>query len=71
MAIFPRVLVIAMAAGAAGVAARSPQTGGSRTHTVVVSVLDKSGKPATGLGPADFKVRENDVAREVLEVGPT
>ena len=35
-----------------------------------VSVLDKAGAPVPDLGPADFIVREDNVAREVLRVAP-
>jgi hypothetical protein len=35
-----------------------------------VSVLDKSGAPVPDLGPSDFIVREDKVAREVLRVAP-
>lgn len=34
-----------------------------------VGVTDASGAPVSGLGPADFLVRENDMAREVVTVG--
>lgn len=39
-----------------------------RNRQVTVSVLDRAGAPLTGLAPADFIVREDDVAREVLRV---
>src|ERR1700704_3466400 len=35
-----------------------------------VSVVDQAGAPVPGLGPADFIVREDDIAREVLSVAP-
>ena len=38
--------------------------------TVYASVVDRAGVPVTGLGAADFVVRENGVAREVLRVAP-
>ena len=38
--------------------------------SVYASVLDSNGRPVTGLGAADFKVREDNVAREVLSVAP-
>ena len=38
--------------------------------TVYASVVDRTGVPVTGLGPADFVVRENGTAREILRVLP-
>jgi len=37
---------------------------------IYTSVLDKEGKPVAGLTPADFVVREDNIAREVLRVEP-
>lgn len=42
----------------------------TRPTDVYVSVLDGKGAPATGLAAADFCVREDGVAREVLKAGP-
>ena len=38
--------------------------------TVYASVVDRTGTPVMGLGAADFVVRENGVAREILRVSP-
>ena len=38
--------------------------------TVYASVVDRTGVPVTGLGPADFVVRENGMAREILRALP-
>ena len=38
--------------------------------TVYASVVDRTGTPVMGLSPADFAVRENGVAREILRVSP-
>jgi VWFA-related protein len=41
-----------------------------RNQDIYVSVVDSSGKPATGLTAADFTIKEDGVAREVLKAGP-
>lgn len=42
----------------------------ARTRDVYVSVLDSKEAPVTGLTAADFTVKEDGVAREVLRAGP-
>ena len=37
---------------------------------MVVSVVDRAGEPVSDLGVADFVIREDNVAREVLSVAP-
>jgi hypothetical protein len=37
---------------------------------MIVSVLDDAGAPVVGLSPADFVIREDGAAREVLRVAP-
>ena len=39
-------------------------------RSMYVSALDETGAPAPDLGPSDFVVREDNVAREVLRVAP-
>jgi hypothetical protein len=39
-------------------------------RSMYVSVLDEAGSPVPDLGPSDFIVREDNVAREVLRVAP-
>ena len=51
-------------------AERTPRASDKRTRDIYVSVVDGSGKPVTGLTAADFTVREDGMAREVLSVGP-
>lgn len=39
-------------------------------RSLYVAVVDRSGAPVPGLGPSDFTIREDNVAREVLRVAP-
>jgi VWFA-related protein len=47
-----------------------PRESSPRTRDVYVSVLDSKGVTVTGLSAADFAVREDGTAREVLKAGP-
>lgn len=49
---------------------RPPAASDSRTRDVYVSVQDNKDAPVTGLGAADFTVREDGVAREVVRAVP-
>jgi hypothetical protein len=46
----------------------APAQRATKEQHVVLSAVDKDGKTIAGLGPADFAVREDGVAREVLRV---
>jgi VWFA-related protein len=63
------LVLTASAAGREGDQTTKPPSQ-SRTRDIYVSVVDGSGKAVTGLTTADFVVREDGVAREVLKVGP-
>src|SRR5262245_17187900 len=54
----------------AEVFARAAQRERVERH-IFVGVVNAKGEPAQGLTAADFVVREDDVAREVLRVSPT
>jgi VWFA-related protein len=51
-------------------AQRTARASDARTRDIYVSVVDNRGKAVTGLTAADFTVREDGVAREVLNAGP-
>src|SRR5262245_14594299 len=57
-------LLLAALAAAPRVAAQAIQ------RSMFVSVVDDAGAPILNLGPSDFIVREDNVAREVLNVAP-
>lgn len=62
-------LGLALAAPVAVLAQQSaPRASDSRTRSVYVSVLDAKDAPVPGLAVADFTVREDGVAREVVKV---
>ncbi len=63
------LVVAASAVGREGDQTTKPPSQ-SRTRDIYVSVVDGSGKAVTGLTTADFVVREDGVAREVIKVGP-
>src|SRR5687768_12576340 len=61
------VLLLLVPDGSTGV--QEPRASG-RTRDVYVSVLDPKGVPVQGLTAADFTVREDGIAREVLKAVP-
>jgi VWFA-related protein len=50
--------------------AQAPPAGDARTREVYVSAVDRQGAPVTGLTAADFIVKEDGAAREVLDAKP-
>lgn len=59
-------VALAIAAGFADNAAAQ----GAQPRAVYVSVLDKDGAPVADLQPSDIVVREDNVAREILQIAP-
>jgi hypothetical protein len=64
-----RVLVPSLAAAAVAILA-AHLTAQSTERSMYVSVVNEAGAPVPDLGAGDFVVREDNVAREVLRVGP-
>lgn len=58
--------VAAVLAGVLPAAAR----GQAVERAIYATVLDEKGAPVTGVSPADFVVREDGIAREILRIGP-
>lgn len=50
--------------------AQAPQGADARTREIYVSAVDRQGAPVTGLTAADFTVKEDGAAREVLDAKP-
>jgi len=61
---------IAATALAASSLAPVPAAAQAKPTDIYVSVVNGKGDPVTGLTAADFTVREDNVAREVLKAGP-
>src|ERR1700686_3748723 len=64
-----RPLAAALLLGAVTLASVSPLAQALQ-KSMYVSVVDQAGAPVLDLGPSDFIVREDNVAREVLKVVP-
>jgi hypothetical protein len=65
-----RLFVAACALAACAIAATDQLDAQTRQRSMYVSALTDAGTPAADLGPRDFIVREDNVAREVLKVEP-
>jgi VWFA-related protein len=60
---------VALALAFASAATHAPlRAQGPRERTMFVSAVDEKGEPVNALGPADFIIREEGAAREVLRV---
>ena len=65
-----RALILVTVAVSLGAAPPRQTPAGARSVDVYVGVVDSAGKPVTGLGVADFVVKEDGTSREVLKVAP-
>ena len=64
------VLLAALALAACAVAWPGALVAQAIQRAMYVSVLNEAGAPVPDLGPTDFVVREDNIAREVLRVAP-
>jgi VWFA-related protein len=69
-AFLPTVLLLSLGGALPAEAQTPPPTGAARTRAVYVSVVDAKGAPVSGLTAAEFAVKEDGVAREVLKAVP-
>ena len=65
-----RIAAVLAALAAVSVSARPAQQRASRERDVIVGAALAAGGPALNLGPADFVVREDRLAREIIRVSP-
>jgi VWFA-related protein len=63
-------LAMALVLGVVAASASATLFAQATPRALYVSVLDEKGTPIPDLGPADFIVREDNVAREILRVAP-
>jgi hypothetical protein len=65
-----RISLLALLLAAVGVVSTARVIAQTPQRSMYVSVLNDAGDPVPDLGPSDFIVREDNVAREVLRVAP-
>jgi len=64
------VLVVALSLAACALAWPATLLAQAVQRSMYVSVLNDAGAPVPDLGPGDFLIREDNIAREVLKVAP-
>jgi len=64
------VLLAALSLAACALARPDTLVAQAIQRAMYVSVLNEAGAPVPDLGPSDFVIREDNIAREVLNVGP-